>query len=134
VDPRERFATPERFPDVDERLVGIPSELVASLPLGAATLVVLVTHDYKIELPVLRVVLRSDAAYVGVLGSRRRGAALREMLAGELTPAALERMHQPVGLDIGARSIPEIALSILAEAIATARAAPGGSLRDGAAR
>jgi xanthine dehydrogenase accessory factor len=133
VDARERFATAERFPMADELRVGIPSELVAAQPLGPATLVVLVAHDYKIELPVLRVVLRSRAAYVGVLGSRRRGAALREMLAPELAPDELARIHLPIGLDIGARTVPEIALSVLAEAMAVARGRPGGSLRQMAA-
>lgn len=133
IDPRERFATRDRFPDADELRVGIASELVASLPLGPATLVVVAAHDYKIELPVLRVVLRSRAAYVGVLGSRRRGAALREELAAELTPDELARIHLPVGLDVGARSVPEIALSILAEAMAVARGRRGGSLSERAA-
>jgi len=128
VDPRERFATRDRFPDADELRVGMASELVASLPLGPATLVVLVAHDYKIELPVLRVALRSGAAYVGVLGSRRRGAALRALLAEELAPEELARIHLPAGLDIGAQSVPEIALSILAEAIAVARGRRGASL------
>ena len=129
VDAREHFATADRFPTASDVLVGIPSELVARQLLGPATLVVIVAHDYKIELPVLRVVLRSDAAYVGVLGSRRRGAALREMLASDLTPDELARLHLPVGLDIGARTVPEIALSVLAEAIAVARGRHGGSLR-----
>ena len=128
VDPRERFATRDRFPDADELRVGMASEIVASLPLGPRTLVVVVAHDYKIELPVLRVALRSGAAYVGVLGSRRRGAALRESLAGELAPEEIARMRLPVGLDIGARSVPEIALSVLAEAIAVARGRGGGPL------
>ncbi|HKO15387.1 MAG TPA: XdhC family protein, partial [Gemmatimonadaceae bacterium] len=128
VDPRERFATPERFPEANELQVGMASEIVAALPPGPSTLVALVAHDYKIELPVLRVLLRSDAAYVGVLGSRRRGTALREQLAEELTPDELARIHLPIGLDIGARSTSEIALAILAEAIAVARGRPGGVL------
>jgi xanthine dehydrogenase accessory factor len=130
IDPRERFATRERFPEADELQVGIASELVAALPLGPTTLVAVLSHDYKIELPVLRTVLRSEAAYVGVLGSRRRGAALRERLAEELRPDQLARMHLPVGLDIGARSVPEIALAILAEALAVARGRRGGSLGE----
>lgn len=128
VDPRERFATPERFPDADELRVGMASEIVGQLPLGRRTLVVLVAHDYKVELPVLRAVLRRDVAYVGVLGSRRRGAALRELLADALTPDELARIHLPVGLDIGARAVPEIALSILAEALAVSRGRRGGPL------
>lgn len=134
VDSRDRFANAERFPTADEVLVGIPSELVAAQPLGLSTLVVLVAHDYKIELPVLREVLRSKAAYVGVLGSRKRGVALFDMLASEASPEEMARIHLPIGLDIGARTIPEIALSVLAEAIAVARGRAGGSLRARAAR
>ena len=133
VDPRERFATRERFPDASELRVGIASELVASLPLGPTTLVVVVAHDYKIELPVLRVALRSRAPYVGVLGSRRRGAALRELLAEELAPDELARLRVPIGLDVGARDAAEIALSILAEAVAVARGRRGGPLGERAA-
>ena len=134
IDARERFATAARFPTADVLKVGIPSELVGAERLAKDTLVVLVAHDYKIELPVLRVVLPSEAAYIGVLGSRRRGDALRDMLSPELTPEALARIHLPVGLDIGARSVPEIALSVLAEAIAVARGRQGGSLRKAAAK
>ncbi|HKG90344.1 MAG TPA: XdhC family protein, partial [Gemmatimonadaceae bacterium] len=129
VDARERLTTRERFPDADELRVGMASELVESLPLGPSALVVLVAHDYKVELPVLRAVLRRGAAYVGVLGNRRRGAALRELLAEEFAPDALARIHLPAGLDVGARTVPEIALSILAEALAVARGRRGGMLR-----
>ena len=68
------------------------------------------------------------AAYVGVLGGRRRGAALRELLAGEFTPEELARVRLPAGLDLGARDVPEIALSILAEAVAAARGRRGGPI------
>jgi len=119
IDGRPRFATRERFPDVDELRVGIPSELVQAVPLIATTALVLVAHDYKYELPVLRTVLRGDAGYVGMLGSRRRGATIRAMLAEEgLTPAELGRLHSPIGLGIGAKSAAEIALAIAAELVA----------------
>jgi xanthine dehydrogenase accessory factor len=119
VDARERFATRERFPDADEIRVGIPSEIVGSFPLGDTTYVVLVVHDYKHEVPVLTRVLAEPVAYVGLLGSKRRGTALREFLAEQgLAEDALARVHVPVGLDIGARTAPEIAVSILAELLA----------------
>jgi xanthine dehydrogenase accessory factor len=130
VDARERWATAERFPDADERLVGIPSELVGAMPLGPGDAVVLVAHDYKFDLPVLRVVLATGAGYVGLLGSRRRGAAiLAELRDGGIAEEALARVRVPAGLDIGARTTGEIALSILAEAIAAVRGRTGGSLR-----
>ena len=131
VDGRERFATRERFPGVDELIVGMPSEIAERLPLGAHTLVVLLSHDYKYDLPVLRAVLASDAVYVGCLGSARRGKAMLEFLAEEGVAAdQLARVRIPVGLDIGARSAAEIALSVLAEAVAVERGRNGGAMRE----
>ena len=109
----------------------MPSEIAERLPLGANALVVLLSHDYKYDLPVLRAVLESEAAYIGCLGSARRGKAMLEFLAGEgISVGRLARVRIPVGLDIGARSAAEIALSALAEAIATARGRAGGPMRD----
>jgi xanthine dehydrogenase accessory factor len=120
VDSRPRFATPERFPATDTLLVGIPSEIVKALPLSSATAVILVAHDYKYDLPILRHVLSSPAGYIGVLGSRRRGEGLLKFLREDGVPeAALRRIRVPIGLDLGGRSAPEIALAILAEVVAT---------------
>ena len=119
VDGRPRFATRERFPDVDELLIGIPSEIAQSFTYTSSTFVVLTAHDYKYDLPVLKVVLPARPAYVGLLGSKRRGAAIREFLRdGGMEESLLDQLHVPVGLDIGADSAAEIALSILAEAVA----------------
>jgi xanthine dehydrogenase accessory factor len=116
LDGRERFATRERFPDVDELRIGIPSELVADYPLVPSTALVLVAHDYKYDLPVLRRALDSEVGYIGMLGSTRRGATILKFLAEDGVPeAALARVRVPIGLDLGARSAPEIALAILAE-------------------
>jgi xanthine dehydrogenase accessory factor len=113
------MATRERFPAADELVVGIPSEVAQRTPLSGSSAVVLVAHDYKYDLPVLRHVLASPAGYVGLLGSRRRGEAIRRLLAEEgVDKAALARIRVPIGLDLGARSAPEIALAILAEAVA----------------
>jgi len=134
IDGRPRFATRERFPDADQVIVGSPSEIVASLALASNTLVVLVAHDYKYDLPVLRTVLRSDAGYIGMLGSRRRGQAILDFLAREgESPETLARVHVPVGLNIGAETPPEIALSILAEAVAIRAGRPGTPMRAGVA-
>ena len=131
VDGRDRFATRDRFPGADELIVGMPSELAERMPLGRQSLVVLLSHDYKYDLPVLRAVLASDAAYVGVLGSRRRGKALLEFLSEEGVPAdQLARVRIPVGLDLGGSSPEEIALSVLAEAIAVHHGRSGGPMRD----
>lgn len=131
VDGRPRYATRERFPQADEVLVGIPSEIAASLRYGTSSIVVLVAHDYKYDIPVLRAVLEHDPAYIGMLGSRKRGRAILEFLAeAGIEPAALERIHVPSGLDIGAQSAAEIAFSILAEALAVRAGRRGGPLRE----
>lgn len=131
VDGRERFATRERFPLADEIHVGMPSELAESMALGPSSLVVLLAHDYKYDLPVLRAVLATDAAYIGLLGSKKRGTALLQYLADDGVPAdQLQRVRVPVGLDIGALSASEIALSVLAEALAVLRGRPGSPMRD----
>jgi xanthine dehydrogenase accessory factor len=119
VDGRERYATRERFPHASEIRIGMPSEIAEQLPTSRRTYVVLLAHDYKYELPVLRQVLRGDAGYIGMLGSRRRGATIRSMLVEEgFTPTELARLHSPIGVDIGARSAAEIALAVLAEIVA----------------
>jgi xanthine dehydrogenase accessory factor len=119
VDGRPRLATRERFPDVDELLVGIPSELVKRIPLRPTTALVLVAHDYKYDLPVLRHALAGDAGYIGMLGSRRRGDAILRMLREEgVSEESLARIRVPIGLDLGGRTAPEIALAILAEIVA----------------
>ena len=119
VDGRPRFATRDRFPDVDQLLIGIPSEIAETLAYTSSTFVVLTAHDYKYDLPVLKVVLPARPAYVGLLGSKRRGAAIKEFLRDDgMDQTSLDQLHVPTGLDIGAENAPEIALSILAEAVA----------------
>ncbi len=126
VDGRPRFATRERFPDVDRLEVGIPSELVKSIPLTPVTALVLVAHDYKYDLPVLRHALASRVGYIGMLGSTRRGKAIVDLLREEgVSEEVLARIHVPIGLDLGAQSAPEIALAILAEILAERTGATG---------
>jgi xanthine dehydrogenase accessory factor len=130
VDARDRYATRDRFPDADEIHIGTLGEIAAQMRYDASTIVVLVAHDYKFELPVLRAVLAQHPAYIGLLGSRRRGRALLDFLAADGFDAeSLGRIHVPVGLDIGARTAPEIALAALAEAIAVRNGRPGTALR-----
>ena len=126
VDGRPRFATRERFPDVDDLRIGVPSELVTQVPLIPTTALILVAHDYKYDLPVLRHALGTPVGYIGLLGSTRRGAAILNLLREDgVDEASLARVRVPIGLDLGAQSAPEIALSILAEALATQRQATG---------
>jgi xanthine dehydrogenase accessory factor len=119
VDGRERYATPERFPDADEIRIGMPSDIVGQIVPNQRVAVALVAHDYKYDLPVLRQMLRAPVGYIGMLGSKKRGAAVRALLREEgFTDDELARVHTPIGLDLGGKSPPEVALSILAEVVA----------------
>ena len=119
IDGRERYATRERFPDADEIRIGMPSEIVAGFEMNRRAAVVLLAHDYKYELPVLRQVLRQPAGYIGLLGSKKRGAAIRKILTDEgFTAEELARIHTPIGIDLGGKGSAEVALAILAEIVA----------------
>jgi xanthine dehydrogenase accessory factor len=129
VDGRPRFATRERFPDAGELRIGIVSEIAEETRLGPTTPVVLVAHDYKIDVPVLLRALRSDAPYIGLLGSRRRGAAILQMLRDEgIAEEQLKRIRVPIGLDLGADTAEEIALAVMAEIVAVRHGKSGGPL------
>jgi xanthine dehydrogenase accessory factor len=124
IDGRERYATRERFASAQQVLVGMPSELVRP-HLAAGAYVVLTTHDYKYELPVLREALRSPVRYVGMLAGRRRADGVRALLREDgLSEHEIARLHAPIGLDIGGREPEEIALSIAAQLIAVREAKP----------
>jgi xanthine dehydrogenase accessory factor len=126
IDGRPRFATRERFPDVDDLRIGIPSELVRDIPLIASTALVLVAHDYKYDVPVLKHALATPVGYIGLLGSSRRGAAILDLLREDgVAEDQLGRVRVPIGLDLGAQSAPEIALAVLAEVLAVQRKATG---------
>jgi xanthine dehydrogenase accessory factor len=123
IDAREELLKEPRFAAASERLPALPAEAVAASMRGTSPAVIVVAHDYKVERPVLRVALESDASYVGMLGSRKRAAAIRAMLADDgVDDAAVSRLHAPIGLPIGAQGAAEIAVSIIAELIATWRA------------
>jgi Xanthine and CO dehydrogenases maturation factor, XdhC/CoxF family len=126
VDTRDAVLAEPRFELASERLAGLPAELADTRLRGPdAPAVVIVAHDYRVELPVLRVALRRDLAYVGMLGSRKRGAGIRALLAEDgVTDDQLARLRTPVGLAIGAQGAAEIAVSIVAELIAVWRQAP----------
>src|SRR5258707_982496 len=103
--------------------------IVTRLDGPGAKLLVLVAHDYKYDLPVLKHALATDVGYIGMLGSSRRGTTILRHLAEDgVTPEALARVHVPIGLDLGARSAPEIALAILAEIQAVRGGGSGRSL------
>jgi xanthine dehydrogenase accessory factor len=124
IDPRTAFATPERFPETPV-LAQWPDEALAAQPLDRFTAICLLTHDPKIDDPALTVALKADCFYIGALGSRKTHAKRMErMRALGFDETALARIHAPIGLDIGAVSPAEIAVSILGEIVASLRKKP----------
>ncbi|GAA2383867.1 XdhC family protein [Nonomuraea africana] len=130
-DARPVFATRRRFPDAHEVVVEWPHRYLSRTEVDSRTVVAVLTHDAKFDVPLLEVALRTNAGYVGAMGSRRthedRTRRLRE--AG-LTEEELGRLRSPIGLDLGARTPEETAVSIVAEIIATRRGAGGRPLSE----
>ena len=117
VDPRTGWANAERFPGVTIAAAW-PDEAMMELGVNRRTAVVTLTHDPKLDDPALAAALRSPAFYIGALGSKKTHAARRERLTAQgFGDADFARIHGPVGLDIGASSPPEIAVSILAQIV-----------------
>jgi xanthine dehydrogenase accessory factor len=129
ADARGRFATRERVPSADELLVAWPEETLEQVRPDESTAIVVLTHDDKFDLPLLRGALATEAFYVGALGSRRNQERRHERLLEEgVSEEDFARIHGPCGLDIGAESPAETALSILAEMLAVRAERAGGSL------
>ncbi len=135
-DPRSQFATPERFPDADEVIVAWPEEAFARLGgIDRATYIAVLTHDPKLDDAALSIALRSEAAYIGAMGSRRAQAQRRErLLAAGIDEELLERVAAPIGLDLGAVTPEETALSIMSEVVAVRNGREGGRLSHSAGR
>ncbi len=135
ADARARFATPERVPSADELIVDWPDEALARVAPDHATAVVVLTHDDKFDVPCLKAALATEAFYVGALGSRRNQVRRREVLLEAGVPEEdVARIAGPCGLDIGAGSQPETALSMLAEIVAVRQGREGGRLKTTTAR
>ena len=128
-DARAKFATHERMPSADELIVAWPEEAFAQVAPDHATAIVILTHDDKFDLPALELALASDAFYIGLIGGRRNQERKRERLreAG-VSEEAIARIAGPTGLDLGGEAVPEVALAILAEALATRNGRNGGRL------
>jgi xanthine dehydrogenase accessory factor len=117
-DAREVFATERRFPEADEVVVDWPHRWLATQQIDARTAICVLTHDPKFDVPALEVALRTAAGYVGALGSRRTHVdRLERLREAGLTEAELDRLHSPIGLDLGARTPEETAISIAAEIV-----------------
>ena len=130
-DARQVFATKSRFPDADEVIVEWPHRFLAGTNIDGRTVIAVLTHDPKFDVPLLEVALRTPAGYIGAMGSRRthedRLERLREV---GLTEAELARLRSPIGLDLGARTPEETAVSIAAELIQLRWGGSGQALTD----
>jgi xanthine dehydrogenase accessory factor len=131
IDGRPAFATAERFPDVDELLVGWPDEMAERIALGPSDAVAVLSHDPKFDEPAIAEALGRECRYVGAIGSRKtqrkRRDRLRERGVGE---EELDRLRGPIGLDLGGREPAETALAIMSEIVAERYGASGRSMRD----
>jgi xanthine dehydrogenase accessory factor len=131
ADARGKFATAERIPSADELIVAWPDDALAQVQPDHQTAIVVLTHDDKFDEPALQGALETEAFYIGALGSRRNQERRRERLLEAGVPEeALERIMGPSGLDIGADTQEETALSILAEILAVRAQRSGGFLKD----
>jgi xanthine dehydrogenase accessory factor len=129
-DARPVFATAERFPDAHEVVVAWPHKYLAATSIDDRTAICVLTHDPKFDVPALEVALRSPALYVGAMGSRRTCRDReRRLRAAGITDHELMRLSAPIGLDLGASTPAETAVSIAAELVAARRSGSGQPLR-----
>jgi xanthine dehydrogenase accessory factor len=121
-DARAKFVTTERFPDVDELVVEWPDRFLAQAPVDERTVICVLTHDHKFDIPLLKFALETPAGYIGAMGSRRTNETRAERLKAEgITDEQLARVKAPIGLDIGSRSPEEVAVAVAAEIVDTFR-------------
>ncbi len=122
IDPRRAFGNPERFPHIDRLIQAWPQDAFAQLRINSRTAIAMLTHDPKIDDPALQVALASPAFYIGALGSQSTQEKRRQrLIEAGFTEAQLDRLHGPIGLELGADTPEEIALSIMAEIVAVQR-------------
>jgi xanthine dehydrogenase accessory factor len=130
-DARKVFATASRFPDADEVIVDWPHRFLAGAEVDARTVICVLTHDPKFDVPLLEVALRTPAGYIGAMGSRRtHDDRIGRLRAIGLTDGELARLRSPIGLDLGARTPEETAVSIAAELIQLRWGGTGQALTD----
>ena len=132
IDARQTFATARRFPEADEVVVAWPHEFLASAPVDERTALCILTHDPKFDVPVLVAAVRTLAAYIGAMGSRRTHTdRMRRLREEGVAERDLARIRGPIGLDIGARTPEEVAVAIAAEIIALRYGKEAPSLSNG---
>jgi xanthine dehydrogenase accessory factor len=131
VDDRPEYASVERFPEADRVLCGDFVEVLREFPIGPNTYVVVVTRGHRYDEASLRQVVEDSAAYIGMIGSRRRAGAVLQRLVDDGVPSeAVARVYSPIGLDLGAETPEEIAVSIMAEIVQVRRRGTGRPMRE----
>lgn len=131
TDARAKLATTDRFPDADHIVAAWPEDALEQIPIEPNTYVAILTHDPKFDEPALLGTLNTDARYIGAVGSRKTNADRRERLrVAGVSEESLSRVRGPIGLDIGASTPEEMAISILSEIIAVRYGRNGGALTD----
>ena len=124
VDERPEMVAEESVPHADVRFAGTVADAIAAHPVTGKTSVVVVTRSQELDVQILPLLLETPAGYIGVMGSRRRWELTRQALEASGVPqGSLGRIHHPIGIEIGAETVEEIAVSIMAEVIAQAKAA-----------
>jgi xanthine dehydrogenase accessory factor len=134
VDARSKFAEQDRFPQARRVIHAWPDEVLKDLPMDGSTYVVILTHDPKFDDPTITAALRGRPRYVGAIGSKKthRDRVARLVKSG-IDPREIERVHAPIGLDLGARTAEETALAILAQMVAVRHGKQGGPMPGPAA-
>lgn len=131
VDARPVFATKARIPDADRVVVAWPDEFLSGAPVDERTALIILTHDVKFDIPLLRAALRTTAGYIGAMGSRRTHAnRIIELRRAGIADDDMRRICAPIGLDLGARTPEETAVAIAAEIIALREGRRGGRLTE----
>jgi xanthine dehydrogenase accessory factor len=129
VDARSKFADRERFPEARRVIHAWPDEVLKDLPMDGSTYVVILTHDPKFDDPTITAALRGRPRYIGAIGSKKthRDRVARLVAAG-VSPSEIERVHAPIGLDLGAQTAEETALAILSQMVAVRHGKQGGPM------
>ena len=121
-DARAKFVTPERFPDVDDLVVEWPDRFLSQAPVDERTVICVLTHDHKFDIPVLKVALGTEAGYIGAMGAKRTNEDRAERLRAEgVTDDEIARIHAPIGLKIGSKTPEEVAVAIAAQIVQVMR-------------
>ncbi|HEY7196829.1 MAG TPA: XdhC/CoxI family protein [Gaiellaceae bacterium] len=124
-DARARFVTRERFPNVEELVTDWPDRFLAGAPVDERTAIVILSHDHRFDVPLVKRALATPAGYIGAMGSRKTTADRADRLRDEgVTDEELARVHAPIGLSIGSRSPEEVAVAVVAEIVSVMRLRP----------